>query len=59
MGTRGLLGHIIRSKGIRKGAYNHFDSYPAGLGSKLAMFINSLREEQIKKMAENVAKIHW
>lgn len=59
LGTRGLLGHIIRSKNLRKGVYNHFDSYPTGLGSYLAKFINGLTDEQIQKMVEMVAKMSW
>lgn len=59
MGTRGLLGHIIRSKNIRKASYNHFDSYPSGLGAQLAKFINGLNDEQIEKMIEMIGKIEW
>ena len=59
MGTRGLLGHILRSKKIRKGSYNHFDSYPTGLGRDLANFVNSLTDEQIEKMMEMIGKIEW
>lgn len=59
MGTRGLLGHIVRSKNIRKGTYNHFDSYPAGLGVDIAKFINSLSDEQLEKMKKMLAKMEW
>lgn len=48
MGTRGLIGFII--KGVRKGAYNHFDSYPEGLGNDIVKFILALRKEDIIKM---------
>lgn len=57
MGTRGLLGLII--KGKRHGAYNHFDSYPSGLGQDIVAFLLSLTEEDIKNMAARVAEITW
>lgn len=59
MGTRGLLGHIIRSKNIRKASYNHFDSYPSGLGRQVAKFVQGLSAEQIEIMKQRVAKIEW
>ncbi|KAL9058332.1 MAG: hypothetical protein Q9162_001787 [Coniocarpon cinnabarinum] len=58
MGTRGLLGHILRN-GRKKGAYNHWDSYPEGLGDWIVKFIKSLSEEQIQQMAERVEQIEW
>ncbi|KAF4635452.1 hypothetical protein G7Y89_g2648 [Cudoniella acicularis] len=57
MGTRGLLGLII--KGKRHGAYNHFDSYPSGLGSEIAKFILSLTPEEWDEMAKLVEGITW
>ena len=39
MGTRGLIG--IRKKGVLKGTYNHFDSYPSCLGDAIASEIKS------------------
>ena len=36
MGTRGLYG--IRKNGIDKATYNHFDSYPEGLGEDIVKF---------------------
>lgn len=59
MGTRGLVGHIVRSKNLRKGSYNHFDSYPSGLGRDIALFILGLTDEQIETMIENLGKIEW
>ncbi|ODO11513.1 hypothetical protein I350_00293 [Cryptococcus amylolentus CBS 6273] len=38
MGTRGLIGYILRNK-QRKAAYNHWDSYPQGQGHWIAQFI--------------------
>ena len=59
MGTRGLLGHILRRQCLRKGVYNHWDSYPRGLGTDIAKFINKLTDEQIEKMQKMVARIEW
>lgn len=39
MGTIGLYG--MRKDGILKGSYNHFDSYPSGLGNELTREILS------------------
>lgn len=55
MGTRGLVGFII--KGVRKGAYNHYDSYPAGLGNDIIRFILSLSEAQIVDMEAKVEAV--
>jgi hypothetical protein len=52
MGTRGLLGFII--KGKKNGTYNHYDSYPTGLGNNIIKWLNTLSEEDKKKMAEQL-----
>ncbi|KIM38707.1 hypothetical protein M413DRAFT_447659 [Hebeloma cylindrosporum] len=57
MGTRGLLGFIIR--GQRHAAYNHWDSYPDGLGKAIVEFILSLTPEEYATMARLVAEITW
>ncbi|TYJ53879.1 hypothetical protein B9479_005501 [Cryptococcus floricola] len=56
MGTRGLIGYILRNK-QRKAMYNHWDSYPEGQGHDIARFIAGLSPEQVKEMAERVEKI--
>ncbi|ODN76344.1 hypothetical protein L198_08120 [Cryptococcus wingfieldii CBS 7118] len=56
MGTRGLIGYILRNK-QRKAMYNHWDSYPEGQGHDIAQFISRLSPEQSKEMAERVEKI--
>lgn len=38
MGTRGLYG--FRKNGVDKVTYNHWDSYPDGLGKQILRFIN-------------------
>jgi hypothetical protein len=57
MGTRGLLGFII--KGVRKGTYNHYDSYPIGLGLNIMKWIQSLSDAEIAKMVEQVEGLEW
>jgi len=51
MGTRGLVG--IKVDGKYSGYYNHFDSYPDGLGSKMVEFIKKLNNENIEIMKNN------
>ncbi|ODN93561.1 hypothetical protein L198_05427 [Cryptococcus wingfieldii CBS 7118] len=58
MGTRGLIGYILRNR-QRKAMYNHFDSYPEGQGHDIAQFISRLSPEQSKEMADKVEKIEW
>jgi hypothetical protein len=55
MGTRGLLGLIIQAQ--RHATYNHFDSYPKGLGSAIVQFILSLKPEDYAKMDALVREI--
>ena len=55
MGTRGLLGFIIA--GCRRASYNHFDSYPSGLGAQVAKFILGLKEEEKRAMLEHVRNV--
>lgn len=42
MGTRGLIGVV--ADGVFKGTYNHFDSYPSGLGVELAKQVAMMRK---------------
>lgn len=58
MGHHGLLGHILRTRCLRKAAYLGA-CLPYGAGTELDEFINGLSEEQIETMKENVAKIQW
>ena len=57
MGTCGLLGFIIL--GRRHSAYNHYDSYPDGLGRGIVDFILSLTPEDYFTMARLVAEMTW
>jgi hypothetical protein len=62
MGTRGLVGFI--TKGVRKGAYNQYDSYPSHLGNSIIRFILAHTGEELEEMrlkveqasAQSVAK---
>jgi hypothetical protein len=55
MGTRGLLGFIIKGKKI--GTYTRWDSYPEILGQRIVDFILSLDMESRKLMIENLQKV--
>ena len=57
MGTCGLLGFIIL--GQRYATYNHWDSYPNGLGKNIVEFILSLTPEDYNTMALLVTQITW
>jgi hypothetical protein len=52
MGTRGLVG--LRYKGEDKATYNHFDSYPSGLGTDL---LAELQEFTVPQMIEAFERI--
>ena len=55
MGTRGLLGFII--KGVRKGTFNRWDSYPEGIGKEMVDFIMSLDDEACKLMVKRLEEV--
>lgn len=59
MGTRGLIG--LRFDGQLKGCYNHFDSYPTGLGREVVAFVEKLAAdiELLEKFRDNVRDIEW
>ncbi len=51
MSTRGYYG--IRKNGELKGTYNHWDSYPSGLGKDLVETINKIKkEDRIKVLSD-------
>jgi hypothetical protein len=49
MGTRGALG--FRVNGEDKLMYNHFDSYPEGLGSEVLEFLRGWEENPLEQLA--------
>ncbi|WVW81039.1 hypothetical protein I302_103030 [Kwoniella bestiolae CBS 10118] len=57
MGTRGLIGFVIRGK--RRGCYVQFDSYPEGMGVGIVKFILGLTPEQIQSMVKRLEEIIW
>lgn len=50
MGTRGFLGFVI--DGTEKIAYNHFDSYPSGLGSDVLSWLRIATSDGTVHIAE-------
>jgi len=48
MSTRGYIG--IKKKGQLKGMYNHWDSYPSGLGKNLVETINKIKVDDRLKV---------
>ena len=52
MGTRGLWG--FRNEGKDKLTYNHFDSYPTGLGETVRKFITSHPVDVLRKIASKI-----
>jgi len=57
MGTRGAYGFRHKEKDIV--SYNHFDSYPSGLGNKVANFLNMFTNvEDLQKVAEGIELVN-
>ena len=55
MGTRGLYG--IRKNDIDKCTYNHYDSYPSYLGSKILEFCKNNDVEDLKRLFFNIEMV--
>jgi hypothetical protein len=55
MGTRGTYG--FREDGTDKLTYNHFDSYPSGLGDTIVKFINCTTDEQLRAIATEMVMV--
>ncbi len=60
MGTRGSSGYIIKDQEYL--GYNHFDSYPAGLGHTILQFISDINKkddwEEFKERAGKVIQLN-
>ena len=54
MSTRGAVGMIYNHK--EKIGYNHYDSYPEGLGNELLTF---LKDKTIDKLKSIFSKKQW
>lgn len=52
MSTRGAIG--IRMNGIDKVGYNHFDSYPTGLGSEVLNWLSKMNLEKLKTIFDKI-----
>lgn len=52
MGTRGIYGFIV--DGVEKIGYNHSDSYPSWLGTRI---LNELRSSDIKELADRARRL--
>jgi hypothetical protein len=58
MSTRGALGFKIN--GTYHATYNHFDSYPEGLGREVVRFIRSVvKKNKLDVLREHVAHVQW
>jgi len=55
MGTRGVLG--FRKNGVDKLMYNHFDSYPDGLGKNVVDFIKATRINEMSAIFDRIEMI--
>jgi hypothetical protein len=57
MGTRGLIG--FKLDGEYRASYNHFDSYPEGLGQEIVDFLLSLNPETRATLVARVRELTW
>ncbi len=55
MGTRGAFG--FRVDGVDKVTYNHFDSYPDGLGNSLVEFVAGVDDARLLEIARGLRVI--
>lgn len=57
MGTRGIVGLIIDTQ--IKASYNHFDSYPSGLGLDVVKFVKGIDDlDAVIAQARALAVLH-
>ena len=52
MSTRGAVGLIFNNK--EKIGYNHYDSYPEGLGNEILIFLKGKSIEELKNIFQNI-----
>ena len=55
MSTRGYVG--IRMNNEDKGGYNHFDSYPSGLGSEILIFLKNKTIQNISSIFNDIGNV--
>lgn len=57
MGTRGIYGLVVN--GEVKSSYNHFDSYPTGLGADIVKFVKGIEDmPHTFKQAQNLTLVN-
>lgn len=56
MGTRGAYGFY--KNGVDKVTYNHFDSYPTGLGTDVATFVEKTSIEEMNKIFNRIILVN-
>lgn len=56
MGTRGAYGFF--KDGINKVSYNHFDSYPSGLGAEVMEFIKATPDDQLGEVFSSIVMVN-
>jgi len=56
MGTRGAVG--FRSENQDRVQYNHFDSYPSGLGQDVLTFISKSNIDDLQKIASSIQLVN-
>ena len=56
MGTRGFV--VIKYKNMYYRIYNHFDSYPQGLGVKLVAFIRTMNGMSSDDVVRHIMEIY-
>lgn len=56
MGTRG--GYGFKKDGQMKITYNHFDSYPSGLGSEVVRFIKNTSVDEMNEIFNNITMVN-
>lgn len=55
MGTRGIMGFVV--DGQEKLTYNHYDSYPDGLGLDVLRWLRGLNEDTLPQARADAAKL--
>jgi hypothetical protein len=55
MGTRGLYG--FRKDGVDKTTYNHYDSYPEGLGNLVVDFVRNTTIEYMREIYDRIIMV--
>ena len=55
MGTRGSVGIIFNNE--EKIGYNHYDSYPSGLGNEILTFLKGKTIDELKSIFSNITLV--